>query len=72
MAKRSNGWSTSLTNSIASDRHDGLRIGAELGGPIRRLSRLLHSAGAMHKPRQLPASRETPASVGACHFHSNL
>jgi hypothetical protein len=33
------------------------------------LSRLLHGTGTTHKPRQLPASRETPASVGACHFH---
>jgi quercetin dioxygenase-like cupin family protein len=39
------------------------------GGPIGRLSRLLHGADATHKPRQLPASQETPASVGACHFH---
>jgi len=31
-------------------------------GPIGRLSRLLHGS-AKHKPRQLPASRETPASV---------
>jgi hypothetical protein len=26
-------------------------------------------AAAMHKPRQLPASRETSASFGAFHFH---
>jgi quercetin dioxygenase-like cupin family protein len=47
----------------------GLGWAQRWGGPIGRLSRLLHAADDMHKPRQPPASQETPASVGACHFH---
>jgi quercetin dioxygenase-like cupin family protein len=38
------------------------------GGAIGRLSRLLHGP-VPRTSRQLPAWRETPASVGACHFH---
>jgi len=41
----------------------GLGWAQREGGPIGRLSRLLHGPVATHEPRQLPASQETPASV---------